>query len=176
MTNPDDTSGVPGGWRLVSPADVPFVYRLVAAVDPRWWRFSRGGLEPSHLLGIADGIAAGVIVHDAAERPVACGILADAGAAGTATFEYHALPEPDAERTAAHFAPEVIAAAFSGTPLRRLYHERFEGDPDLLGRAGHLFEVEVRYPDFALVDGRFEARTVSVVTAEAFAAWQEAST
>lgn len=163
-----------GSWRLFVPADVPFIYQLVAAVDPRWWRFSRHGLEPSRLLEIAEGLAAGVVVVDENGRPVACAVLADAGSAGTGTLEFYALPDPHAQAIAARFAPELVAAAFAGAPIRRLYHERFENDPDLLGEISTLFEVEVTFPDFALVDGGYESRTTSVTTPERLAAWQAA--
>lgn len=160
------------GWRLASPADVPFVYDLVTKVDPRWWRFSRGGLEPAHVLRMVDTVAAGAIVHDGAGRPVACGLLAEAGASGTGVFEYFALPEPDAERLALRFAPDLVTAAFDGAAMRVMYHERFDNDPQLLGEMAGLFEVEVVYPDFAWVDGRLEGRTISALTAERFSAWR----
>lgn len=163
-----------GRWRLADAADIPFVYDLVAAVDPRWWRFSRKGLEPSALLATAGFIAAGAIVLDATERPVACAVLADASPTGTGTLDYFALPTDEAQALARHFAPEIVAAAFAGAPVRRLQHERFEGDADVLGDVAPLFETEVVFPEFALVDGRYEARTIAVLTADRFAAWQAA--
>jgi len=169
---PDDPAKEGGTWRLVTPADIPFVYYLVAQVDPRWWRFSRHGLEPSQVLQTASGISAGVLVSTDEGEPVACALLASAGASGTGMFEYYALPHPVAEGLARHFAPELIAAAFSGAPIRRLYHERFSGDADVLGAVGAAFELEVTYPEFALIDGAYEDRTSSVVTPESFARWQ----
>jgi hypothetical protein len=163
-----------GGWRLFEPRDAPFVYELVTKVDPRWWRFSRHGLEPSQLLEIVKGIAAGVIVFDGSGDSVACAVLAEAGSSGTGMFELYALPNAHAHLFARRFAPELIAAAFAGAPIRRLYHERFENDPVLLGDVAHLFEVEVTYPEFALVEGIYERRTTSVLTAPGFAAWQQA--
>lgn len=160
------------GWRLIEPADLPFLYQLVTLVDPRWWRFSRHGLEPAAMLQTVQGIAAGVIVHDDGHRPVAAGLLTDAGASGTGNFELFALPADDALATARAFAPELVAAAFAGAPIRRLYHERFAGDPEVLGAVGELFEIEVTYPAFAQIDGRYEDRTISVLTRERFEQWQ----
>jgi len=161
-----------GSWRLVSPADVPFVYHLVAQVDPRWWRFSRHGLEPSQVLQTAAGISAGALVSTAEGEPVACALLADAGASGTGMFEYYALPHPVAEGLARHFAPQLLAAAFNGAPIRRLYYERFSGDADVLGEAAAAFQLEVTFPEFALINGTYEGRTTSVLTPESFARWQ----
>jgi hypothetical protein len=160
-----------GSWRLVSPADIPFVYYLVACVDPRWWRFSRNGLEPSQVLETAAGISAGALISTAEGEPVACALLADSGASGTGMFEYFALPHPDAERLAREFAPALLAAAFNGAPIRRLYYERFSGDADVLGTAASAFELEVTYPKFALIDGTYEDRTSAVLTPESFARW-----
>ena len=145
----------------------------MADVDPRWWRFSRDGLEPSHLLETASGVAAGVIVFDEGQQPVACAMLADAGASGTATLEFFALPAPAAQALARRYAPDLVVAAFDGAPIRRLYVERFSGDPDLLGDLADLFEIEVRYPDFTQIDGHYEDRTIAVLTAERFQEWRE---
>ncbi len=162
-------------WRLMDAADTPFVYDLVTKVDPRWWRFSRYGLQPLQMLQTAQDMAAGVIVFDEQGSPVACAILADAGGSGTGMFEYYALPDAHSQQLARRFAPELVAAAFSGAPIRRLYHERFEGDPDVIGEIAAVFEVEVTYPDFAMIDGRYEGRTISVLTAERFVEWQQAT-
>ena len=170
------TSAAQPGWRLISRADTPFVYELVTLVDPRWWRFSRKGLEPSILLENAQSVAAGVIIHNETGRPVACGVLTDAGASTTGTLEYFARPDERSLSLARQFAPEIIRAAFTGSPIRRLYHERFEGDPDVLGEMADLFEVEVTYPSFALVAGQLEQRTVSVLTRERFSEWAAIST
>ncbi|MDO8363475.1 MAG: hypothetical protein Q7V88_11310 [Actinomycetota bacterium] len=176
MTDTDLAAGTatkPPWWRLIVPTDLPFLYELVTIVDPRWWRFSRGGLEPQRVLATAQSIAAGVIVHDHDDRPIAAALLADAGASGTGSFEYFAMPDAYAQAIARDLAPELIGAAFDGAPIRRLYHERFEGDPMLLGAAEALFEVEVTYPAFAPIGGRFETRTISVLTSERFGEWRQ---
>lgn len=170
-----DGSVPDGTWRLAEPTDLPFIYDLVTKVDPRWWRFSRMGLEPMQLLQTAEGTAAGVIVVDERGLPVACAILADAGSSGTGILEYYALPDPTSQALARRFAPELVGAAFGGAPIRRLYHERFDGDPDLLGKFSTAFEVEVIFPDFAMIDGYYEGRTVSVLTAERFFEWLQAT-
>lgn len=165
----------PPQWRLMSPADMPFVYHLITKVDPRWWRFSRGGLEPSRMIEVARSSAAGALVTDGYGKPVACALLADTGASGTGMFEFFALPNPEAEQLAREFAPELIEAAFAGAPIRRLYYERFHNDPDVLGEVGRLFELEVTFPNFASIDGRYEDRTTSVLTADSFRAWRTAA-
>lgn len=159
-----------GSWRLVEEGDVLFIYELVTKVDPRWWRFSRGGLEPSVLLATAQGVSAGVVVLDEHGSPVACAVLADAGATGTGMFEYFALPNDRAESLARQFAPDLLAAAFKGAAIRRLYCERFENDADVFGEVAPFLEVEVTYPEFAMIDGRYETRTTSVLTIERFTA------
>jgi hypothetical protein len=156
------------GWRLATRADSVFLYELIAAVDPRWWRFSRHGLEPSRLLGVMGQLSSGAVVFDGRQRPVAFAALADTGAAGTGAFEFFALPDPRSTALARRFAPELVAAAFAATQIRRLYRERFEGDTDLYGDIDDWFEVEVIYPDFALIDGRYESRIIDVVTRERF--------
>ncbi|MDO8390459.1 MAG: hypothetical protein Q7V57_08225 [Actinomycetota bacterium] len=170
MTN-EQESDAAAGWRLASASDIPFVYELVTRVDPRWWRFSKGGLEPAHVLASTQAIAAGVIVYNGGLQPVACAILTDAGTSGTGTLEYFALPDESAQALARAFAPAIVNAAFKGATIRRLYHERFEGDPQILGEMADLFEVEVTYPRFALVGGTLETRTISVLSRERLDAW-----
>lgn len=172
MTDLSTQPPADASWRLFDPADMPFVYHLVTKVDPRWWRFSRHGLEPSKLLQTAQGIAAGVIIVDGFGSPVACALLADAGSSGTGALEFFALPDPQSEALARRFASELIDAAFKGAPIRQLYYERFENDADVLGEVADLFEVEVTYPDFAMIDGAFENRTIAMLTAKDFKAWK----
>lgn len=165
----------PPQWRLFAPADMPFLYELVTKVDPRWWRFSRHGLEPSRVIETTRAAAAAALVSDGYGKPVACALLADAGVSGTGVFEFFARPDPDSQQLAREFAPQLLEAAFAGTPIRRLYHDRFDNDTDVLGEVGRLFEVEVVYPNFALIDGKYEARTTSVLTAESFKTWRMAA-
>lgn len=160
-------------WRLFAAADMVFVYHLITKVDPRWWRFSRHGLEPSQAIATSRGTAAGALVLDGYGAPMACALLVDAGGSKVGTLEYFALPNPAAHELARRFAPDLIRAAFEGAPIERLYYERFENDPDVLGEVGSEFEVEVTYPDFAMVDGTYEARTTAVLTAERFREWLE---
>lgn len=89
---------------------------------------------------------------------------------GTGMFEYFALPTAHAEALARQFAPDLLAAAFTGADIQRLYYERFENDADVFGDMSALFEVEVTYPEFAMIGGRYENRTTSVLTRERFAA------
>lgn len=156
-------------WRMAVADDSLFAYELATALDPRWWRFSRHGLHPHTAMEVASGIAAGATVLDGDGRPVALAVLVETGTTGTGTFEYYALP--GTEETARRMAPDLVAAAFAGAPIRRLYHERFEGDPEVLGPVAELFEVEVKYPQFALLDGKYETRCTSVLTRERFDRW-----
>lgn len=127
------------------------------------------------MIETAQTTAAGVMVLDGFGKPVACALLADAGASGTAMLEYFALPDPESAALARRFAPELIDAAFIGASIRRLYYERFENDADVLGEVGKLFEVEVTYPRFATIDGAYESRTTLVLLRETFNAWHKAA-
>lgn len=157
-------------WRLASPRDVPFLYELVGLVDPRWWRFSRHGLAPQAVTSMLGSVAAGAIVTAPDGSDVAAAVLADGGSSGTGTIEFFARPDAESERIARMAAPVVLAAAFNGVPIRRLYRERFEGDADVWGVTDSWFEREVTYPDYALIGGRYEARHIDVLTAERYAA------
>ncbi len=163
-------------WRLAEPSDLPFVYRLVTQVDPRWYRFSRHGLEPSGMIELMGSIAGGAIVHDSLGEPMACALLADSSESGTGHFEYYALPTVHAARCAALAAPDLLGAVFAASSPRRLYVERFENDPELFGKAAHLFTTEVVLPDFMLIDGIYEQRTTLVLCADDWWAWHEAQT
>lgn len=163
-------------WRVATPADLPFVYRLITEIDPRWYRFSRNGLEPSAMLGLMGTIAAGAIVHDDADLPVAAALLFDSSLSGTGTLEYYALPTEHAQRCARLAAPDLLAALFSTSDPRRLYVERFDDDAELFGDVAHLFEPEVVMPDFLRIDGTYEARTTLVLTSERWWQWHEAHT
>ncbi len=162
-------------WRLAEATDVPFVYRLVTQIDPRWYRFSRHGLEPSAMIELMGSIAAGAIVQDAAGQPVACAILTDSSESGTGTFEYYALPTAHAQQCATQVVSELLGAVFVASSPRRLYVERFENDPVLLGDVAHLFTTEVVLPDFLSIDGVYETRATLVLTAEAWREWSETS-
>jgi hypothetical protein len=161
-------------WRLATSADVPFMYELVAAVDPRWWRCSSGGMAPTRVIGALQHITLGAIVLDTSGRPVGAAALFDAGSTGCATLDVFALPDPSAHEYVRRMMPEMVTAAFGASSIRHLYHERFTRDPDLLGELAAAFRPEVVLPEFALVDGQYEDRTISVLTADAFAAWHRA--
>ena len=134
-------SGNDASWRLLGPSDLPFVYEVITAVDPRWWRFSRHSLDPRQSLATMQAASAAAIVLDEQGTPVACAILAETGVSETGMFDFFALPNPRAEALARRFAPELVGAAFAGATVRRLYHERFENDPELMSVIAPLFEV-----------------------------------
>ena len=112
-------------------------------------------------------------MYDQDRRPVAAALLADAGASGTGSFEYFARPDEASEGLARRYAPELIAAAFDGAPVRRLYVERFAGDARLLGDLEALLDAEVHYPQFTRIGGRWEDRTIAVLTRERFQEWRK---
>ena len=159
-------------WRLATSADMPFLYDLVAAVDPRWWRCSREGLTPARVVGVLQHLLIGAVVLDAAGHQVGAAALFDAGSVGCATLDVFALPGESNAELVRQAVPAMVEAAFAARPLRHLYHERFRRDPLLLGALETVFRTEVVLPEFALVDGEFEDRSVRVLTAEAFDAWR----
>ena len=83
-------------------------------------------------------------------------------------------PRRTRERCAALAAPDLLGAVFASSSPRRLYVERFDNDPLLLGDAEGLFTPEVVLPDFIRIDGEYEARTTLVLTADAWWPWHEA--
>lgn len=168
MTTPDGVSGRPG-WRFAERTDLPFLYHLAAAVDPRWWHVSRRGLHPERIVECVGTYAAGVVVFDGA-RPCAFAGLRGQQGSDVATIDLQALPDPVSQDVMRRVAGELIAAAFTASPVRRLLYERFEDDVDLLGRTAGLWDLEVTLPEFARVDGRFVDRLTMATTRERFAA------
>lgn len=157
-------------WRLANHADAPFFYRLVCAVDPRWWRFTRYGTAPADVVAQLSAVTAAAVVLVEGE-PVAGAMLSAGGSAGTGTVEFHALPEPAAEEAARATAPDLVRAAMEGSGLRRLYRDHFSDDPDLFGGFSAEWTREVTMPRFTTIGGRTVDRHISVTTPAAVAAW-----
>jgi hypothetical protein len=162
MSAPDGGSGYPG-WRFADRSDLPFLYHLATALDPRWWHVSRRGLHPERIVECIGSFAAGVVVFDG-ERP--CGFAGLRGQQGSdvATIDLQALPDPASVDIMRRVVGELIAAAFMASPVRRLLYERFDDDVDLLGSTADLWDLEVTLPEFARVDGRYADRLTLATT------------
>jgi hypothetical protein len=157
-------------WRLAGAADIPFVYELVATIDPRWWRFSRHGLDPRRLLGSIESVAAAAAIMDDDGQSIGFSILADvSGTSAVGAFEVFALPGH--EDAVAATVPEIVGAAFAGAPVRKLFYERFDDDPDLLVHMAGAWQQEVTLPAFALIGGRYVDRYIFGLSREQHAQW-----
>jgi hypothetical protein len=157
-------------WRLAAPHDAAFVYEFVAAIDPRWWRFSRHGLDPRRLLMTAQSVAAGAVILDDNSQPVGFSLLADvSGTSAVGHFEVFAVP--GREHDVVPIVPEVVAAAFGGAPVRKLFHERFDDDPDLMTAMPGAWQLEVTLPEFAMIDGRFVDRHIYGLSRAEYERW-----
>ena len=165
-----------GAWRFAQAPDMPFLYHLAAAVEPRWWRITRGGASPSVVMSAIQQCDAVGVVLDADGEPVGAAALAEGSmVASTAVLDLVALPNDAARATVAAVAPDIVRAGLQGGALRALYHQCFDDDPDLLGTTRPLWVEEVRFPDYALVDGHWRDRSLLTLTAAAHEAWTAAS-
>ena len=159
-------------WRLANAADIPFVYDLVAAIDPRWWRFSRHGLDPRRLLGVVESVAAAAAIIADDARPIGFSILADvSGTSAVGAFEVFAVPGHEDE--VAWMVPDIVGAAFGGAPVRKLFYERFDDDPDLLVHMSGAWQHEVTLPGFALIGGRYVDRQILGLSRDQHDRWSE---
>jgi hypothetical protein len=157
-------------WRLAGVADIAFVYDLVATIDPRWWRFSRHGLDPRHLLGTIESVAAGATIVGDDSQPIGFSILADvSGTSAVGAFEVFAMPGH--EDAVAAMVPELVGAAFAGAPVRKLFSERFDDDPDLFVYMPGAWRQEVTLPAFALIGGRYVDRHIFGLSREEHEQW-----
>jgi hypothetical protein len=157
-------------WRLADARDIAFVYELVTAIDPRWWRFSRHGLDPRRLILSVESIAAAAAVLDDDGGSIGFSILADvSGTSAVGQFEVFAMPGHDV--AVASVVPELVAAAFAGAPVRKLFHERFDDDPDLLAAMAGAWAREVTLPEFALLGGKFVDRHIFGLSRAEYEHW-----
>ena len=67
---------------------------------------------------------------------------------------------PGHEPAVASVFEELVDAAFAGAPVRKLYYERFDNDPDLLTTMSGAWELEATLPEFALIGGRYVDRQI----------------
>jgi len=159
-------------WRLASAADIPFVYELVSTIDPRWWRFSRHGLDPRRLLDSVESVAAAAAILDDDGKSIGFSILADvSGTSAVGAFEVFSLPSH--EDAVATIVPEIVGAAFAGAPVRKLFYERFDDDPDLLVHMTGAWQQEVTLPAFALIGGKYVDRHIFGLSREQHSRWSE---
>lgn len=168
MPTPDGESGVPT-WRLANASDLPFLYHLAAVVDPRWWHVSRRSLHPDRIVECIGAFAAGAVVLDGG-RPCAFAGLRGQQGSDVATIDIHALPDGASIEAMRQVVGELVTAAFAASPVSRLLYERFDDDVDLLGQTAGFWDLEVRLPEFARVDGRYADRLTFATTRDRFSA------
>ena len=113
--------------------------------------------------------AAGVVIAGP-EGDVGIAALSDVGGSGSAMLDIWSIPDEHAHRRIEEVIVELIASAFGVSGIRSLYHERFEGDPWLLGATEPLWQTQVVFPEFASIDGRYETRTQRVLWRSEFEA------
>jgi hypothetical protein len=157
-------------WRFADRPDLPFLYHLAATVEPRWWKLSRTGLHPERVVAAIGGYAAGAIVLLDGE-PCGFGGLHGAANTGVATIDLIASSGDEAASALRHVAPDLTAAAFAASPIRRLLHERFSDEPDLLLDMPGMWEHEVTLPEFTKIDGEYLDRLTFAAERERFGAW-----
>ena len=161
----NETAGVT--WRLSTPSDTLFAYQVAVANDPRWWRACKNGLSPQSVIEVAKSFAAGVVISNEA-RDLGIAFLSETGAAGTGMLDIWSLQDSEAIESVSDIIPEILSAAFSASNIRALYFERFENDVDLLGDSRPWWKLQIEYPDFAMIQGKYENRTCWVLTRSDF--------
>ncbi len=150
---------------------MPFLYHLAVTTEPAWWRVTRLGAAPPLVLQRLQQCDALAVVMAPSGDLVGAAALAEGSlVAATAVLDLQALPEPEAQAVVAALAPDIVRAGFEGAGLRRLYHDRFDGEPDLLGATSPHWAAEVRYPDHARIDGALRARTTYALGSDTFRA------
>ena len=113
-----------------------------------------------------------VIFDDAAGKPCGMAALAEVGSgSGTALLDMVALPDPHSVSVVRLLAHESVSAAFQGAPIRHIYFERFDDDPDLISEMT-CWTHEVTLPEFAMVDGRYSDRLTFGVSRAEFERWE----
>ena len=148
---------------------MPFLYHLAVTTEPGWWRITRFGAAPPVVLQRLQQCDALAVVTAPSGDLVGAAALAEGSlVAATAVLDLQALPDPDAQSIVAALAPDIVRAGFEGAGLRRLYHDRFDGEPDLLGATAPHWTAEVRYPDHARIGGVLRARTTYALGADTF--------
>lgn len=152
-------------WRLFEPADVMFAYHLAAILGPRWWSVTKNGMSPESTVAAISRFAAGVTILSG-DTPIGIATLGETGAAGTGVFEVKCDNKPTIVELVSHAVPELLWSAFAMSDVRALYHSRFDSDPELRGTTLPLWVDEVRFPEYLLIEGRYEGMTQSVLHRE----------
>jgi hypothetical protein len=112
--------------------------------------------------------AAAVVEFDGV--PVgAAGLAEVGGVSGTGTIDLHAWPGHEDDVRAV--VVDVVVAAFEGSGIHHLYHERFDDDADLLTPFGEAWTLEVTFPEFARLGGRLADRWVFGLSRAELDAW-----
>ena len=120
----------------------------------------------------ADSVAAGAVILDDSQVPVGFSILADvSGTSAVGAFEVFAVPGH--EDAVASQVTEIVGAAFAGAPVRKLFYERFDDDPDLIVHMAGSWQKEVTLPAFALIGGRYVDRHIFGLSREQHTQWTE---
>lgn len=126
------------------------------------------------VLGKLEEFAAIAVVADADLRLVGAAALAGlTGSSATASIDLHAVPGEEAH--VRRVAPDIVRAAFEGSGIRHLYHERFDDDPDMLTEMAEVWRLEATLPEFAMVDGRYADRLILGISADELTAWWAAT-
>lgn len=120
----------------------------------------------------ADSVAAGAVILDDSQVPVGFSILADvSGTSAVGAFEAFAVPGH--EDDVALQVVDIVAAAFAGAPVRKLFYERFDDDPDLIVQMAGAWQKEVTLPAFALIGGRYVDRHIFGLSREQHTQWTD---
>lgn len=145
-------------WRIVDDDDAIALYRLLTTTEPSWWRMVRVGLAPATVLAQASIYNAMVAIETDGQL-VGVAALTDITVGGiSGTLDLVAMP--DSVDVVRSVTPAIITSIFRALPLAHLHHERFDGEPDLLGMMSPIWQHEVTFPEFALVEGRYADRLV----------------
>ncbi|MFZ9157763.1 MAG: hypothetical protein ACO230_06680 [Ilumatobacteraceae bacterium] len=139
-----------------------FAYHLAAVLGPRWWSVTKNGMSPESTVAAISRFAAGVTILSG-DMPIGIATLGQTGAAGTGVFDVKCVLEPDVVDLVSQVVPELLWSAFAMSDVRALYHSRFEGDPELRGTTLPLWVDEIHFPEYLLIEGRYEGMTQSVL-------------
>ena len=160
---------MPSGWRIAEHADAPFLYQFLLDTDPLWWRVARHGTAPDRALASFSQYDAVLIIFDTDEIPVGVAALAEVSTGGgTGTLELVSYPDEHSVEASRAAVAEIVESVFEMAPIRHLYVERFDEQPDLLTAMPGQWALEVRMPEFAYVDGRLADRLTFGLTRSEF--------
>lgn len=98
------------------------------------------------------------------------GLVATGTGLDTGMLDIVAAPDVHSRQVVRRTVPQVVRAAFQGAPVRHLYHDRFDDDPDLLSGMD-VWELEVTLPEFAQVNGRYADRLTFGLSRSEYEQW-----